>query len=65
MTGRPRATANGCQGGQSAPVLLGERDATGRSHRRLFEDHGRIPPAEFEANHYRQNISADHAETRT
>jgi putative transposase len=35
------------------------------NHRRLFEDHGRIPPAEFEANHYRQNISAAEAETQT
>jgi putative transposase len=35
------------------------------NHRRLFEDHGRIPPAEFEANHYRQNNSDRQAETHT
>ncbi len=35
------------------------------NHRRLFEDHGRIPPAEFEANYYRHNISASQAETQT
>jgi putative transposase len=35
------------------------------NHRRLFEDHGRIPPAEFEANHYRQLVSANQAETHT
>jgi transposase-like protein len=33
--------------------------------RRLFEDHGRIPPAEFEANHYRQRDSGREAETHT
>jgi putative transposase len=35
------------------------------NHRRLFEDHGRIPPAEFEANYYRQTVSATEAETQT
>jgi putative transposase len=35
------------------------------NHRRLFEDHGRIPPAEFEDRYYRQNVSADEAETQT
>ena len=35
------------------------------NHRRLFEDHGRIPPAEFEANHHRHNVSATEAETQT
>jgi putative transposase len=35
------------------------------NHRRLFEDHGRIPPAEFEANHYRQHDSDREAETHT
>ncbi len=35
------------------------------NHRRLFEDHGRIPPAEFENNYYRQNVSAHQAETHT
>jgi putative transposase len=35
------------------------------NHRRLFEDHGRIPPAEFETNYYRQNVSANQAETQT
>jgi hypothetical protein len=34
------------------------------NHRQLFEDHGRVPPAEFEQR-YRQNLSADQAETRT
>ena len=33
------------------------------NHRRLFQDHGRIPPAEFEANHHRHNVSATEAET--
>jgi putative transposase len=33
--------------------------------RRLFEDHGRIPPAEFEDRYNRQNVSADHGETHT
>ena len=28
------------------------------NHRRLFEAHGHIPPAEFEANHYRQQESS-------
>jgi hypothetical protein len=31
----------------------------------LFEEHGRIPPAEFEANYYRQTVSATKAETQT
>jgi putative transposase len=33
--------------------------------RRLFKDHGRIPPAEFEDRYYRQNVSANEAETHT
>ena len=35
------------------------------NQRRLFEDHGRIPPAEFEDRYYRQTVSADQAETQT
>ena len=35
------------------------------NHRRLFEDHGRIPPAEFEANYYRHQTSSHKAETQT
>jgi putative transposase len=35
------------------------------NHRRLFEDHGRIPPAEFEAIFYRELVSAEQAETQT
>jgi len=35
------------------------------NHRRLFTDLGRIPPAEFEQRYYRQNVSADKAETQT
>jgi putative transposase len=35
------------------------------NHRRLFEDHGRIPPAEFEAMFYRQTSSRREAETQT
>ena len=35
------------------------------NHRRLFEDHGRIPPAEFEAIFYRQMSSQPEAETQT
>ena len=36
------------------------------NHRRLFEAHGQIPPAEFEANHYRhQESSGQQAETQT
>ena len=35
------------------------------NHRRLFEDHGHIPPAEFEDQYYRQNVSANQAETQT
>jgi putative transposase len=33
------------------------------NHRRLFHELGRIPPAEFEARHYRQHTSAEEAET--
>ena len=35
------------------------------NHRRLFENHGRIPPAEFEANYYRHELSRQKAETHT
>ena len=35
------------------------------NNRRLFEAHGQIPPAEFEANHYRQNTSDQQLETQT
>jgi putative transposase len=35
------------------------------NHRRLFEDHGRIPPAEFEANYYRHPVSSHQAQTQT
>jgi putative transposase len=36
------------------------------NHRRLFEAHGQIPPAEFEAIHYRQRESSgQQAETQT
>ena len=35
------------------------------NHRRLFEAHGHIPPAEFEELYYRQNVSARRAETQT
>jgi hypothetical protein len=35
------------------------------NHRRLFEAHGHIRPAEFEELHYRQNDSARGAETQT
>ena len=35
------------------------------NHRRLFEAHGRIPPAEFEAAYYRQKISDHPVETHT
>ena len=36
------------------------------NNRRLFEAHGQIPPAEFEANHYRhQESSGQQAETQT
>ncbi len=35
------------------------------NHRRLFEAHGQIPPAEYEAIHYRQNRSGHQAETQT
>jgi len=34
------------------------------NHRRLFTELGRIPPAEFEELYYRQNVSADQAETQ-
>ena len=33
------------------------------NHRRLFEDHGRIPPAEFEDHYYRHVNSRREAET--
>jgi putative transposase len=33
------------------------------NHRRLFHELGRVPPAEFEDRHYRQNISPDPGET--
>jgi putative transposase len=36
------------------------------NHRRLFEGHGRIPPAEFEESHYRRQKGSGHqAETQT
>jgi putative transposase len=35
------------------------------NHRRLFHELGRIPPAEFEADHYRQNKSDHQVETHT
>jgi putative transposase len=35
------------------------------NHRRLFEAHGQIPPAEFEEIHYRQKSSGQPAETQT
>jgi putative transposase len=35
------------------------------NHRRLFHQLGRIPPAEYEANHYRQNNSGHQAKTQT
>jgi putative transposase len=35
------------------------------NHHRLFEAHGQIPPAEHEANHYRQTRSGQQAETQT
>jgi putative transposase len=35
------------------------------NHRRLFEAHGQIPPAEFEENYYRQRGSGQQAETQT
>jgi hypothetical protein len=31
----------------------------------LFEDRGRIAPAEFEDRYYRQTVSAEHGETHT
>ena len=35
------------------------------NHRRLFEAHGQIPPAEFEESYYRQKGSGQQAETQT
>ena len=35
------------------------------NHRRLFHELGRIPPAEYEANHYRQTESRHQVETQT
>ena len=35
------------------------------NHRRLFEAHGQIPPAEYEELHYRQKDSGQQAETQT
>ena len=35
------------------------------NHRRLFHELGRIPPAEYEANHYQQTESRHQAETHT
>lgn len=35
------------------------------NHRRLFHELGRIPPVEYEANHYRQTDSDHQAETHT
>src|SRR3954467_12736758 len=35
------------------------------NHRRLFEAHGHIPPAEFEKLHHRQEASGQQAETQT
>ena len=35
------------------------------NHRRLFEAHGQIPPAEFEEHYYRQKGSGQQAETQT
>jgi putative transposase len=35
------------------------------NHRRLFHDLGRIPPAEFEANHYRQTVPTNRSGTPT
>ena len=35
------------------------------NHRRLFEAHGQIPPAEHEQNYYRQDNSGQQAETQT
>ena len=35
------------------------------NHRRLFHELGRIPPVEYEANHYRHQKSDRHAETQT
>jgi hypothetical protein len=35
------------------------------NHRRLFEAHRQIPPAEFEQLHYRQKESGQQAETQT
>jgi putative transposase len=35
------------------------------NHRRLFEAHGQIPPAEFEENYYRQRASGQQAAAQT
>ena len=35
------------------------------NHRRIFHDLGRIPPAEFETNHYRQTVPAIPSGTQT
>ena len=35
------------------------------NHRRLFEAHGQIPPAEYETIYYRQKGSGQQAETQT
>jgi putative transposase len=35
------------------------------NHQRLFHELGRIPPADFEANHYRHNNSDQQVETQT
>ncbi len=35
------------------------------NHRRLLRDLGRIPPVEFETNHYRQFVPANHVVTQT
>ena len=33
------------------------------NHRRLYSELGHVPPAEFEADHYRQTVPADQAGT--
>jgi len=35
------------------------------NHRRLFHELGRIPPAEFETNHYRQLVPTHEVGTQT
>ena len=35
------------------------------NHRRLFHELGRIPPAEYETNHYQQTESDHQVETHT